>query len=272
MIARGGVAQASAVSGSTRAMIDQARADVVAAQSRAALARIELVRSEHLAATGAAPRTELDARRAAADQADAAVAQVQARVVSAEANRSNSSGTTLAAQGRVLLAETAPEQIAAAEAQLELANAKVDQATAALDQAALNLGYAKIRAQVDGTVTRRTVEPGQMVSAERPLMAIVGAGEAWVVANFKETQLARLRPGQRVKVEIDGYDDASLTGAIESIQAGTGSRFALLPPDNASGNFTKVTQRVPVRIAITDPHALVLRPGMSAMVTVYTAN
>ncbi|HEY6033863.1 MAG TPA: HlyD family secretion protein, partial [Kofleriaceae bacterium] len=193
----------------------------------------------------------------------------KARVVTALASRSNSSGTTEAARGRLLIAQAVPEQIAVAEAQLELAKARVDQAQAAMRQAELNLGYTKIRAEVDGVVSKRNVEPGQIASPDRALMALVDTREEWVVANFKETQLAKIHAGQRVRIKVDGFDDATLHGTVDSIQAGTGSRFSLLPPDNASGNFTKVTQRVPVKIVLAD-QAQGLRPGMSADVTVYT--
>ncbi len=270
-IARGGIAQASAVSGSTEALIDQATADVTVAVSRAQLAHVELARSEKLVATGAVPQAELDVKRSAADAADAQLAQARARVVTAQANRANGTGTALAAHGRMLVAETAPEQVAAAEAQLELATAKVAQAAAAVHQAELGLGYTKIRAELDGVVAKRNVEPGQMVSPERSLMALVGTTDTWVVANFKETQLETIHPGERVRLKLDGFDGAPLDGVVASIQAGTGSRFSLLPPDNASGNFTKVTQRVPVRIEIADRRGLALRPGMSADVTVFTA-
>jgi membrane fusion protein (multidrug efflux system) len=101
-------------------------------------------------------------------------------------------------------------------------------------------------------------------------MAIVGLGDTWVVANFKETQLAAMRPGQKARIAIDTYGGAELTGHVDSIAAGTGSRFSLLPPDNASGNFTKVTQRVPVLVRLDDRKGLTLRPGMSAEVTVVT--
>jgi len=269
-VAKGGIAQAAAVSGSTEALIDQAEADVTAAESRAALARTELDRSQRLVDSGAVPQAELDTKRSSADQADAALAQARARVITAIANRSNSSGTALAARGRLLSAQTAPEQIESAEAQVELATAKVAQAEAATHQAELNVGYTKIRAEIDGVVAKRTVEPGQMVSPERALLALVATSDTWVVANFKETQLEHMHPGLQVKVAIDGYSGAPLVGTVESIQAGTGARFSLLPPDNASGNFTKVTQRVPVRIQIADRRGLTLRPGMSANVTVYT--
>ena len=269
-VARGGIAQAAGVSGSTEALIEQARADVTANESRAELAHLELGRAQRLVEQTAIPQSEVDARRAAADQADAAVAQARARVVTAEANRSSSSGTVLAARGHLLSAQTAPQQLQAAEAVVEVAHAKVAQAESAAHQAELALGYTKIRAEIDGAVTKRTVEPGQIVGTDRPLLALVGTAETWVVANLKETQLAHVRPGERVALKIDAFDDTELGGVVDSVQAGTGSRFSMLPPDNASGNFTKVTQRVPVRIEITDRHGLALRPGMSVDVTIFT--
>jgi membrane fusion protein (multidrug efflux system) len=270
-VARGGIAQAAAVSGSTEALIDQARADVTAAESRAQLAHTELGRAQRLFDAAAIPQQELDSKRSVADTADAALAQSRARVITAEANRSNSSGTALAAHGHLLSAQTAPEQIDAAEAQVQLARARVAQTQSAVHQAELNSGYTKIRAEIDGEVAKRTVEPGQMVDPARPLLAIVGTTDTWVVANLKETQLEHVHAGEKVRVAIDTFDGATLDGVVESIQAGTGARFSLLPPDNASGNFTKVTQRVPVRIEIADRRGLELRPGMSADVTIITA-
>lgn len=268
-IARGGIEQAAAATGSTQALIDQAQADVVAAESRAELARTEFDRSQRLVDAGAAPHAELDARRATLEQSEAALAQAKAHVVTAVANRSNSNGTAASARGRMLAAQTAPEQVEAARAQVELAEARVAQAAATVRQAELNLGYTQVKAEVDGVVARRTVEPGQMASPERALMALVGTGSTWVVANFKETDLHHIRPGQRARVTIDGFE-GSFDGVVASIQPGTGSRFSLLPPDNASGNFTKVTQRIPVRIELHDHRGLPVRPGMSAEVTVYT--
>jgi len=124
---------------------------------------------------------------------------------------------------------------------------------------------------VKGMVSRKTAEPGQIVQPGQPLMALIPLEEIWVVANFKETQLARLRPGMKATVEVDGYPDKSYTGTIESMSAGTGARFSLLPPENATGNWVKVVQRVPVRIHLNEkgasnPHTL--RAGMSVVVTV----
>jgi membrane fusion protein, multidrug efflux system len=270
-VARGGVAQAAAVSGSTEALIDQARADVAAAKSRAELAQLELGRAQRLFAQGAIPQSDLDTKKSSADQADAAVAQANARVVTAIANRSSSTGTVLAANGHLASAQTAPEQVDAADAQVDLARARVTQAEAAAHIAELDLDYTNVRAEIGGYIAKRTVEPGQLVGPDRALMAIVGTDELWVVANLKETQLAHVRPGEHVKITIDTFDDQALDGIVDSLQSGTGARFSMLPPDNASGNFTKVTQRVPVKISIADRKGLDVRPGMSADVRIVTA-
>jgi membrane fusion protein, multidrug efflux system len=268
-VAQGAIAQAAAVTGSTAAQIDQAKADVAAAESRKQLTKVDRERAERLHATGAVTRSEIDARVAADTQADASLAQAQARLASALANRSNSSGTEVSARGRLHAAETVDEQIEGARAQVALAEARVAQAQAALERAALELEYTKLRAEIAGTISKRAVEPGQLVSPDRALMAIVDLSDTWVVANLKETQLADIKPGQAVEVEIDTFG-GTLDGRVDSIAAGTGARFSLLPPENASGNFIKVTQRVPVKIKIDDRRGRLLRPGMSAVVVIHT--
>jgi membrane fusion protein (multidrug efflux system) len=268
-IARGGLKQAAAVDGTTRASIDRAQADLDAAESRRNLAQVELDRTRLLVQSGALSQQELDVRQAAMEQATAGRSQAQAQLASARANVDNSFGTLASARGRLLAAESGPAQVEAARANLELSRARVDQAQAALDQAELNLSYTHVTAGVSGVVSRRSVEVGQLVSPDRPLMALVPLDDTWVVANFKEDQIAEMQPGQTARVHIDTYDH-ELTGHVQSLASGTGSRFSLLPPDNASGNFTKVVQRVPVLIQL-DPHPdLVLRPGMSATATVDT--
>jgi membrane fusion protein (multidrug efflux system) len=268
-IARGGIEQAAAVEGTTRASIDRAQADVSAAESRSRLAELELQRAQTLAQAGTLSQSELDLARSAFEQADAARKQAQAALSSARANVHNSSGTLTSARGHLLAAASGPARVEAAEANVELARARVDQAQAALDQAELNLSYTRVRAGVSGVVSRRSVEVGQLASPERPLMAIVPLDDTWVVANFKEDQIAEMQSGQAARVHIDSYDH-ELTGHVDSLAGGTGSRFSLLPPDNASGNFTKVVQRVPVLIRL-DPHPdFVLRPGMSATASVDT--
>lgn len=268
VVARGGITQAAATTTSARAQLEQARADAVAAESRQGLARTEVERARRLFDQGAISQAELDQRKSTFDQADSALALARARVASAEASIDNATGSIEAARGRLLAAQSAPAQIAAADAQVELARARVDQAQAALQQAELALGYTKVRAQVGGAVSRRSVEVGQLVSPERPLLAVVPLDDTWIVANFKEDQVARMRPGQLVRVKIDAYSGRELVGHVDSLAAGTGSRFALLPPDNASGNFTKVVQRVPVLVRLDERGDVTLRPGMSADVSV----
>jgi membrane fusion protein (multidrug efflux system) len=269
-VARGGLTQAAAVGGTSRAAIEQARADVQAAQAQRALAASELARSQSLFSSGALAQSLYDTRKTALDSANAALAQAQARVASAEAGVGNFEGTLQAARGRWVAAQSGPARLQAALAQVELARARVDQSQAALDQAALNHEYARITADVAGVVSRRSVEVGQMVSPDRPLMAIVPLDDVWVVANFKEDQIAGMRPGARAEVEVDAFGSHRLTGHVDSLAGGTGSRFSLLPPDNASGNFTKVVQRVPVLIRLDAHPEVELRPGLSALATVFT--
>jgi membrane fusion protein (multidrug efflux system) len=149
-----------------------------------------------------------------------------------------------------------------------------DQVTAGeaqLKQAEQNLEYTRLSAPSDGSVAKKSVEIGQMVPAGQPLIGFVSSEERWVTANFKETDLSELRPGQKVKIEVDAIPKHSFFGQIESISSSTGSTFSLLPPDNATGNFTKVVQRVPVRIkfeALTKEDIMMLHAGLSAVVSV----
>ncbi|NVO00055.1 MAG: HlyD family secretion protein [Geobacteraceae bacterium] len=151
-------------------------------------------------------------------------------------------------------------------------DAKAAQRRAQLDEAALHLGYTTVTAPADGYVTRKSVEPGNFVQAGQPVIVLVSLDDAWVTANFKESQLASIRPGQKVEFRVDAFSSRKFTGKVESIMAGTGSAFSLLPPENATGNYVKVVQRVPVRIAIdhkSDPDHL-LRAGMSVVPVVFT--
>jgi len=269
--AKGGVTQAFALSGSSKAQIDQARADLVAAESRAALTGMELARTVKLHSEGAIARAELDRSQAEHDQARAAVDQAKARLSVASVGLVNAGGGIESAQGRLAAAQTGPDQVLVAKAQVDVAKARVDQAKAALEQAELNLSYMKVRAPTRGVVSRRSVEPGQLVDPARPLLALTELDDSWVVANFKEDQIGSLRVGQAAEVSLDAFSGRKLNAHVDSFSGGTGSRFALLPPDNASGNFTKVVQRVPVLIRIDDkPQDIVLRPGLSAFVTVRT--
>jgi membrane fusion protein (multidrug efflux system) len=154
-----------------------------------------------------------------------------------------------------------------------MAYARVQQMTAALAQAELNLQRSKITAPSAGFVSRKTVEVGQVIQPGQPLFALVSLGDVWTTANFKETQLKRVQPGQRAKIKVDGLDRV-FDGHVDSIAAATGAKFSLLPPENATGNYVKVVQRVPVKIVFEpgqDPDHR-LRPGMSVTPTIYTSS
>jgi membrane fusion protein (multidrug efflux system) len=152
---------------------------------------------------------------------------------------------------------------------LDATHAAFEDASAKLDQAKLNLEYTRITAPTDGKITRKSVEPGGYVEAGQPLFAIV-PDEMWVVANFKETQLTHMRVGQKAEIKVDAYPQYTFTGHVDSIQSGSGARFSLFPPENATGNYIKVVQRVPVKIVLDDNPDLqiALGPGMSVVPTV----
>ena len=146
----------------------------------------------------------------------------------------------------------AGNQSQAALAQIPLQKAEVKKREAELRQAELQLSYTSITTPANGQVAKKNVQPGQYVAPGQQLIGIVGSKELWVVANFKETQLENIRPGQPVTIKVDAYPDKEFKGKVESLSSGTGAKFTLLPPDNASGNFIKVTQRVPVKIIFTE--------------------
>lgn len=164
------------------------------------------------------------------------------------------------------------QNVAIEEAEVKVAQALLQQAEADLAYASLQLQYTTLKAPVAGVIAKKNLELGQVVQPGRPLMAMVPLQEVWVEANFKETQLQHMRPGQRATLHVDAYPDEILTGTVESLSPGTGSVFSLLPPENATGNFVKVVQRVPVKIRIepTSPPGVTLRPGMSVIATVNT--
>ena len=266
--ARGGVSQAASGVASSKAQLDQAQADIATAESRQQLAQKELERVRELFAKGSVSQAELDARQAAADQSGAGLELARARHESTRAAISGNYGGVEQAQGRLVAALTAPQQVQSAQAQVQLAQARVEQSRSAERLAELNLSYGVVRAPVDGVVSRKNVEVGSLVSPDRPVLALVPLDDVWIVANFKEDQIGAMKPGQPATIKIDTYSGHSFRGHVESLAAGTGARFALLPPDNATGNFVKVVQRVPVRIRLDDRGGLELRPGISASVTV----
>ena len=230
------------------ATIDQARAQLAAARSKAAYDAGEVARYRPLAASGAEPRAQLAQLEAAARQ-------------SAENVRAQAAAVTM--QER---------RVAALRTQVRQGAAQGRAARAQLDAANVDVGATLIRAASAGRIGDRTVTVGQYVQAGTRLMSIVPLDRLYVTANFKETQLALMRPGQPVAIDVDALDGVELKGRVESVSPGTGAQFSLLPPQNATGNFTKITQRVPVRISIeaTPAARRLLVPGLSVVVTVDT--
>ncbi|HEX7286599.1 MAG TPA: HlyD family secretion protein, partial [Candidatus Angelobacter sp.] len=219
-----------------------AQARVQEAQANYTKAAADLKRMEQLVQKDEISRQQYDAAVAAAaatkaslEAANSAVANAQARAAQARAQAS--------------AAGTVPEQIKMTRAKAGAALAEVERDRAALAQAELNLQYTKVRAPVNGIVSKRSVEPGQVVQAGQPLFAIVDLDNLWITANFKETQLQYMRPGQNAEVSVDAFGH-TYQATVESIGGATGSRFSLLPPENATGNYVKVVQRIPVRIRI----------------------
>jgi membrane fusion protein (multidrug efflux system) len=272
---RGGLASARAmVSGSSAgvssaaAQADAARAALNRAQVDAKKAELDLNRAKELRLANAVPPQAVDNAQATFDSAQAAVAQSRAQLALAEQSRNSALAQVGEAQGKLSQSAPVDAQIATARAQADLAHARVASAKAQLDLAALQLSYTKIKASSDGIASKLTVHPGQLVAIGQPVVELVPT-LTYVVANFKETQVGKMRVGQKAEIEIDAFPGRKLEGEVESLSGGTGSSFSLLPADNATGNFVKVVQRVPVRIAWKSlPGDVPLRAGLSADVTV----
>jgi membrane fusion protein (multidrug efflux system) len=258
--------------GSAQARLRETEANAVKANRdverlRGLLAKDEVSQQQYDTATAAA-----EAQRASADSAKSQVAEAQAGIRVAESRLIQARAGELQAQSRLHAAQTAPEHVATAHAQAASATAREQQAKAALAQAELNVQYTVIKAPAKGVISKRTSEVGQVVQAGQPLMALIELDNVWITANFKETELSDVRPGQRATIKVDAYGGREFQGKVDSIAPATGARFSLLPPENATGNYVKVVQRIPVKIVLDrgqDPEHL-LRPGMSAVPTVYT--
>jgi membrane fusion protein (multidrug efflux system) len=284
--ARGGVTQAQSGVAASEKEVEAARARLVTAQARqreaeanatkaardverlrGLLAKDEVSQQQFDATSAAA-----DAQRASADSARSQVAEAEAGIRVAESKLIQSQAGEQQAHAELQTAQTAPSQIQATQARASAADARVQTARANLAQAELNLQYAVVKAPVRGVVSKKGINVGQVVQQGQPLLAIVQLDEVWVTANFKETQLKDMRPGQRAAVDVDALGGRDFKGKVDSIAGATGARFSLLPPENATGNFVKVVQRVPVKIVLDagqDPERL-LRPGRSVNATVYT--
>ena len=247
------LAQAQANLTAARNQLEQAKSQFTAAQATAQEAQESVVAVEahaSYAKTNLSRLTAIGVSGVSQDQIDAAQTQVGA-----------TSADVLVARSKISAAEA---QVKLSQANIATAEANIDQSEAAVRQAELNLSYTKVTAPETGRVTRRVVEQGNYIQPGQSLLAIVPIN-MWVVANFKETQLKHMRPGQPVAVEVDAYPQFKFKGHVESIQAGSGARFSLFPPENATGNYVKVVQRVPVKIVLDDnaESSVVLGPGMS---------
>jgi membrane fusion protein, multidrug efflux system len=241
-----------------RADLDAAEAELEQAKASDRLARVELGRAERLVLGGSIARAEYDQRVATADVSRAAVVAARRRF----AGKKSKLDAALARQREVR--QNAPRQLGTREATVQVRRANLDLARAQLEEAELNLGYARIIAPADGVIGKKSVNVGDRVQPGQQLMALTQTGDLWVTANFRETQLEHMRAGQRARVNVDGLS-RDFEGEVESFAGATGSRYALLPPENATGNYVKVVQRIPVRIRLVrgQPELRRLRPGMS---------
>jgi membrane fusion protein (multidrug efflux system) len=222
---------------------------------------------DHAQATYLSAQASLEAARQRLDQAKQVALQSAASVRSQQSTLAQSARRVQEARAALANAESQTQQVKIREAQVDSARGRLAQAEANLHQAELNLSYTTIRAPYDGRVTQKSVEPGQVVQPGQPLLSIVGLGEVWVLANYKETELTRVRPGDPATITVDTYPGIVFKGHVDSIQAGSGATFSLLPPENATGNYVKVVQRIPVKI-VFDPGETskrLLVPGMSAV-------
>jgi len=243
------------------------RDDRDAERLKGLLAKDEVSQQQYDAAVARAQssRANVAVAQSQVHEAETAIKAAQSRIAQAKVGQS-------VASAELRNAQTAPQQVAATKARAQSSAARVKQAQAAVDQAELDLEHATVKASIKGIVSRKSAEAGQVIQPGQPLMTLIPLEQVWITANFKETQLEEMRVGQRVTVDVDAYGGKEFNGKVESIAAATGSRFSLLPPENATGNFVKVVQRVPVKIVLDagqDPEHL-LRPGMSVTPTVYT--
>jgi membrane fusion protein (multidrug efflux system) len=274
---KGGLSSARAMltgaDASVRGAEDQTRAaEAAVARAKADLAQADadLARAQQLLAKEAITKRELEHSQQARDVAKAGLDAANAQLDSAREARRLATSRVAEAQGRVTQSSPVDAQVAAAEAAQKLAAAKVRSAEVARDKAKLMRSYATITAPYDGTVSKLAARVGQTVQPGQTLLMLVPV-ETYVIANFKESQVGRMKPGDAVDIEIDALPGEELSGVVDTLSPATGARFSLIPPDNATGNFVKVVQRVPVKIRWKNPPKSSLRAGLSAEVTVHVS-
>ncbi|HVR06804.1 MAG TPA: HlyD family secretion protein [Thermoanaerobaculia bacterium] len=268
-VAEAAVAQARQAVSTESASLEAAKARVDEAQANYARAEADRQRYSNLLAKQEISRSEYDQRSTDARTAQGALDAARSEVAAATARVAQARANVAQQQANLAKASTAPQQIAEVRARSGSANADLAKAEAQLETAKLNLSYTRIVAPVSGVVGRKNVESGQRVQPGQELLTLIQLDDVWVTANYKETQLRLVRPGQPATIHVDSYG-VDLPGRVESIAAATGARFSLLPPENATGNFVKVVQRLPVRIRLDhgQDQKYPLRPGMSVDVRV----
>jgi membrane fusion protein, multidrug efflux system len=246
----------------------EGQAQLTAAEANYAQAKQDTDRESGLAAQNAIPKSQFEQTQTRLRLAQANVELAKARIATLQSSVSAAKSKIDEASARATQNGDVTNLVRQARAQADAAKAQVAYATALREQAKLDLSYAKILSPQDGVISKRAINVGQQIGAGQAVGELV-TDARWVTANYKETQIGKMKAGQPVKIEVDAFDGATLRGTVESISSGTGSRFTLLPPDNASGNFTKVVQRVPVRIKLVDvPAGMILRTGMNVDATV----
>jgi membrane fusion protein (multidrug efflux system) len=269
------VADASLITASVGAasssdQIKEAAAQLESAQTSLAQAQVDHGRAQRLLDTGAISRAEFDRSDTQLKVAESAVDVARARLTSIKSSAVQAQSRVVEAQAKAKISNDVATQIALAHARAKAARAQVDTAKAARDLAALDLSYTQIFAPSEGTVSKKSINVGQMLAPGQSIVQLV-TDKLWVTGNFKETQVAKMRVGQAAHIEVDAFSGTPLSGEVESLSGATGAKFTLLPPDNATGNFTKVVQRLPVRVRLRDlPAGVALRPGMSVDLTVDT--
>jgi membrane fusion protein, multidrug efflux system len=285
--AQGTVDAAIASIGNAKSAVVEAQVGVPATEAQLAQVEANLTKAKldhdryrRLLQNGAVPRSQYDAAKATygatLTQREAVKKQIdqsKAKVAEAEQNMVNAQAKLSSTQGTLTQADATQKQTDVNRRQYRAALAAIAQSQAQVKNAQLQLSYTTIQAPVAGSVGNKTVQVGQRVQPGQTLMSVV-AQPPWIVANFKETQLAKMQPGQDVEIKIDAIPNQTFKGKLDSLSPASGARFALLPPDNATGNFTKIVQRIPVKI-VFDPNSAKdyttrIAPGMSAVVTVET--
>ncbi len=245
-----------------QAAVERARADLATAES-------DLKRQQDLFAQKAGTRHDVEHAQQARDVAKASLDAANAQLAMAHDQRNLAQARVAEAEGHVTQSTPVDQAVASAQASAKLAAARVTAAQVALDKAKLQRSYATVVAPASGMISKLGAHAGQQVMAGQPLLMLVPV-DSYVIANFKEGQIGRMKAGDPVDVEVDAYPGQTFHGVVDTVSPATGARFSMIPPDNATGNFVKVVQRVPVKILWSSPPGVAMRPGLSAEVTVHT--